>query len=60
MVTVFGGAVNFVVAPRPLENQRKERENATGLSQSTDINSQVGKPLRSFLGNLIISTHFAQ
>jgi hypothetical protein len=35
-------------------------ENATGFSQGTGIYSQLGKPLRFFLGQLIISTHFSQ
>jgi hypothetical protein len=35
-------------------------ENATGFSQSASIYSQLEKPLRSFLGELIISTHYSQ
>jgi hypothetical protein len=35
-------------------------KNATRFSQGPGIYSQLGKPLGSFLGELVISTHFSQ
>jgi hypothetical protein len=52
------GAGEMIASFAPIE--ALPGKNATRFSEGTSIYSQLGKPVRSFLSELIISTHFSQ